>query len=94
MQWSKWISAGFTLYQISYTQLNFILSVIVADASGLRNRAFVYAFIGTPSIYTAFTGSLITQAFITHSTWRNWAYGCFTIITFVIFVPLALVFKF
>lgn len=86
-------AAGYTLYGIGYTAINFILSVFVADASGLRNRAFVYAFIGMPSICTAFVGPLAAQAFITHSTWR-WAYGCFGIITLVIFVPLALVFKF
>ncbi|KAJ5642943.1 uncharacterized protein N7484_005450 [Penicillium longicatenatum] len=86
-------AAGYTLYWIGYTAMNFILSVFVADASGLRNRAFVYAFIGTPSICTAFTGPLAAQAFITHSTWR-WAYGCFAIITVIVFVPLALVFKF
>ncbi|KAJ5758453.1 hypothetical protein N7520_005609 [Penicillium odoratum] len=86
-------AAGYTLYWIGYTAMNFILSVFVADASGLRNRAFVYAFIGTPSICTAFTGPLAAQAFINHSNWR-WAYGCFAIITTIFFVPLALVFKF
>ncbi|KGO74360.1 Major facilitator superfamily domain, general substrate transporter [Penicillium italicum] len=86
-------AAGYTLYWIGYTALNFILSVFVADASGLRNRAFVYAFIGTPTICTAFVGPLVAQAFIAHSTWR-WAYGCFAIITFFVFVPVALVFKF
>ncbi|KAJ5398671.1 hypothetical protein N7465_009160 [Penicillium sp. CMV-2018d] len=86
-------AAGYTLYWIGYTALNFILTVFVADASGLRNRAFVYAFIGTPTICTAFVGPLVAQAFLVHSTWR-WAYGCFAIITFLLFVPLALVFKF
>ncbi|KAK4864421.1 hypothetical protein LT330_009949 [Penicillium expansum] len=86
-------AAGYTLYWIGYAALNFILTVFVADASGLRNRAFVYAFIGTPTICTAFVGPLVAQAFLTHSTWR-WAYGCFAIITFFLFVPLALVFKF
>ncbi|KAK9319475.1 major facilitator superfamily domain, general substrate transporter [Lipomyces orientalis] len=86
-------AAGYTLYWIGYTAMNFIMTVFVADVSGLRNRAFVYAFIGTPTICTAFVGPLAAQAFVTHSTWR-WAYGCFAIITFIIFVPLALVFKF
>lgn len=85
-------AAGYTLYWIGYSALNFILSVFVADASGLKNRAFVYAFIGTPTICTAFVGPLAAQAFVAHSTWR-WAYGCFGIITFIIFVPLAVVFK-
>ncbi|KAI2785682.1 Major facilitator coppper-regulated transporter crmC [Penicillium oxalicum] len=85
-------AAGYTLYWIGYTALNFILTVFVADASGLRNRAFVYAFIGTPTICTAFVGPLAAQTFVAHSTW-HWAYGCFAIITFIVFVPLAVVFK-
>lgn len=88
-----WGRAGYTLYWICYSAVNFILVVFIADASGLRNRAFAYAFIGTPSICTAFVGPLAAQAFYTHSTWR-WAYGCFAIIIFFTFVPLALVFKF
>ncbi|EED16028.1 siderochrome-iron transporter, putative [Talaromyces stipitatus ATCC 10500] len=89
----KGFAAGYTLYNVGYTALNFILSVFVADASGLRNRAFAYAFTGTPSICTAFVGPLAAQALYEHSTWR-WAYGCFAIIAFVIFTPLALIFKF
>ncbi|PKX88815.1 siderochrome-iron transporter crmC [Aspergillus novofumigatus IBT 16806] len=86
-------AAGYTLYWIGYAAVNFVLVVFVADASGLRNRAFAYAFIGTPTICTAFVGPLAAQAFYTHSTWR-WAYGCFATIIFFTFVPLALVFKF
>jgi MFS family permease len=86
-------AAGYTLYQIGNSTLTFILQIFVADASGLRNRAFVYTFIGAPTICTAFTGPVVAQAFIDHSTWR-WAYGSFTIISFIIFVPIALVFKY
>jgi MFS family permease len=86
-------AAGYTLYTIGYNSINFILSVFVADATGLRNRAFAYAFIGTPTICTAFVGPLAAQAFYLHSTWR-WSYGCFAIIFFIIFAPLAFVLKF
>jgi MFS family permease len=85
-------AAGYTLDTIGYNSINFILSVFVADATGMRNRAFAYAFIGTPTICTAFTGPLIAQEFYIHSTWR-WSYGCFAIIIFFTFVPLAVVLK-
>jgi MFS family permease len=85
-------AAGYTLYTIGNNSVSFILSVFVADATGLRNRAFAFSFIGTPTICTAFAGPLVAQAFYTHSSWR-WAYGCFAIIVFVTFVPLAFVFK-
>ncbi|CAG7972773.1 unnamed protein product [Penicillium olsonii] len=86
-------AAGYTLYTIGNNSVTFILGIFVADATGLRNRAFATAFIGTPTLCTAFAGPLAAQAFYTHSTWR-WAYGCFAIIIFVVFVPLALVLKF
>jgi MFS family permease len=86
-------AAGYTLYTIGNNSVSFILSVFVADATGLRNRAFAYAFIGTPTICTAFAGPLVAQAFYVHSTWR-WAYGCFAIIIFSVFVPLAFILKF
>lgn len=86
-------AAGYTLYWIGYSAINFILVIFITDASRLQNQAFAYAFIGTPSICTAFISPLAAQAFYTHSTWR-WAYSCFAIIIFFTFVPLALVFKF
>lgn len=85
-------AAGYTLYWVGYTALNLILTTFVADASGLRNRAFAYAFIGTPTICTAFVGPLIAQSFVDHSSWQ-WSYGCFAVTFFFVFVPLALVFK-
>ncbi|KAJ5357304.1 Siderochrome iron transporter 2 [Penicillium brevicompactum] len=85
-------AAGYTLYTVGNNSVTFILSVFVADATGLRNRAFAYAFIGTPTICTAFAGPLVAQVFYVHSSWR-WAYGCFAIIIFITFVPLAFVLK-
>ncbi|KAH8660023.1 siderophore iron transporter [Xylariales sp. PMI_506] len=86
-------AAGYTLYWIGYTALNYILSIFVADTSDLRNRAFTYTFIGLPTVCTAFAGPMAAQAFLDHSSWQ-WAYGCFAIITFITFIPLAIVFKF
>ncbi|CAK7266885.1 Siderochrome iron transporter 2 [Sporothrix epigloea] len=86
-------AAGYVFYWIGYDALYFIMDVFVADTSGLRNRAFAFAFVSTPFICTAFTGPLAAQAFLTHSTWR-WAVGCFVIIMFFIFTPLGIIFKF
>lgn len=69
------------------------MDVFVADTSGLRNRAFAFAFVGTPFICTAFTAPLLGQAFLNTTTWR-WGYGAFIIIMFFIFMPLVVVFKF
>lgn len=86
-------AAGYVLYWIGYDAIYMILDIFVADTSGLRNRAFAFAFVSTPFICTAFTGPLAANAFLAHSTWR-WAIGSFAIIQPFIFIPLAVVFKF
>jgi MFS family permease len=85
-------AAGYVLYWIGYDQLYLIMDIFVADVSGLRNRAFAFAFVSTPFICTAFTGPLAAQAFLNNSTWR-WALGAFAIIQPFVFLPLAIVFK-
>lgn len=86
-------AAGYVLYWIGYDAIYLIMDIFVADTSGLRNRAFAFAFVGTPFICTAFTASLAAQSYLDHSTWR-WGYGSFCIIIFFVFSPLAVVFWF
>jgi len=86
-------AAGYVLYWIGYDQIYLIMDIFVADVSGLRNRAFAFAFVSTPFICTAFTGPLAAQSFLANTTWR-WAIGSFAIIQPFIFVPLALVFAY
>lgn len=86
-------AAGYVLYQIGYGSLYLILDVFMADTSGLRNRAFVFAFASTPFICTAFTGPLAADSILAMTTWR-WSSGIFCIVMPVIMVPLAVVFKF
>ncbi|KAM0490568.1 hypothetical protein ACHAP8_011406 [Fusarium lateritium] len=85
-------AAGYTLYNIGYSAVYFIMDIFVADTSGLRNRAFAFAFVSTPFICTAFTGPLAAQSFITHTSWR-WAVGAFCIIMAVVLTPLGIIFK-
>ncbi|CAK1364125.1 unnamed protein product [Cercospora beticola] len=86
-------AAGYVLYWIGYDAVYLILDIFVADTTGLRNRAFAWGFVSTPFICTAFTGPLAGQAFLDTTTWR-WAVGAFCIIQPVVFLPLAIVFKF
>lgn len=86
-------AAGYVLYWIGYDALYLIMDVFVADTSGLRNRAFAFAFVSTPFIITAFTGPPAAQSFFSMGTWR-WSIGAFCIIQPVVFVPLGVVFKF
>lgn len=86
-------AAGYVLFYIGYSALYFILDVFVADTSGLKNRAFAFAFVSTPFICTAFTGPLLASAIVTGPGWR-WAFGIFAIIMPFIMLPIAFVFKF
>lgn len=85
-------AAGYTLFFIGYDAIYLILDIFVADTSGLRNRAFTFAFASTPFICTAFTGSLAAQSFVETSGWR-WGYGTFAIVMPFLFLPLMVVFK-
>ncbi|PKS08493.1 hypothetical protein jhhlp_004877 [Lomentospora prolificans] len=85
-------AAGYTLYWVGYDAIYLILEIFIADTSGIRNRAFAFAFSTTPFICTAFTGPLAATSFLKTSGWR-WAYGAFAIIMPCVFAPLAIVFK-
>lgn len=85
-------AAGWVLYYIAYNGMYLTLNIFVADASGLRNRAFAFAFIGTPFILSAFTASPAAESFINNTGWR-WAYGSFAIIMPFVICPLGIVFK-
>lgn len=85
-------AAGYVLYWVGYDALYLILDIFIADTTGLRNRAFAFAFASTPFICTAFTGPLAAQSFLNTSGWR-WSYGVFAIVAPAVFIPLAVVFK-
>ncbi|KAJ5677237.1 Siderochrome iron transporter 2 [Penicillium maclennaniae] len=86
-------AAGYVLYWIGYYCMYLILDIFVADTTGLRSRAFAFAFASTPFICTAFTGSLAAEHIYNLAGWR-WGYGMFCIIQPAVFLPLAAIFKF
>lgn len=86
-------AAGYTIYWIGYDAIYYILQVYVADTTGLKNRAWAFAFASTPFIATAFVGPLAGSSFLLTATWR-WAWGAFAIIMPFVFLPLAVVFKY
>ncbi|KAJ5628152.1 Siderochrome iron transporter 2 [Penicillium lividum] len=85
--------AGYVLYWVGYNCLYLILDIYVADTSGMRSRAFAFAFATTPFICTAFTGPLAATSIRADYGWR-WGFGIFCIIQPVVFCPLAFVFKY
>ncbi|KAJ6109627.1 Siderochrome iron transporter 2 [Penicillium sp. IBT 16267x] len=86
-------AAGYVLYWVGYNCTYLILDIIVADTSGMRSRAFAFAFASTPFICTAFTGPLAATSIRLNFGWR-WGYGIFCIIQPFVLCPLAFVFKY
>ncbi|KAJ5721665.1 Siderochrome iron transporter 2 [Penicillium malachiteum] len=86
-------AAGYTLYWVGYYFIYLILEIFIADTTGLRNRAWAFAFSTTPFICTAFTAPLAATSFIQTSGWR-WGFGVFAIVQPFVFFPLCGIFKF
>ncbi|KAJ5988476.1 siderochrome iron transporter 2 [Penicillium waksmanii] len=85
-------AAGYTIYFIGYDCIYLLLQIFVADTTGLRNRAWAFAFSTTPFICTSFVGPLAAKSF-EETGWR-WSFGVFAIVAPFVFVPLILVFKY
>lgn len=86
-------AAGYVLYWVGYNCTYLILDIFVADTSGMRSRAFAFAFASTPFICTAFTGPLAATSIRENLGWR-WGYGIFCIIQPFVLCPLAFVLKY
>lgn len=86
-------AAGYVLYWVGYNCTYLILDIFVADTSGMRSRAFAFAFASTPFICTAFTGPLAATSIRVNFGWR-WGYGIFCIIQPFVFCPLAFALKY
>lgn len=71
--------------------MGYVINIILADATSLRNRMLVYAINSTPFIATVFAGPRIASLFYTNSTFR-WAFGCFSIIIPAVATPVASIF--
>lgn len=69
------------------TGMSYVLSVVVADTSSLKNRAIAFAFTSCPYIATAFAGPTAAESFFNTSGFR-WAFGCFAIVTPVMSLPI------
>lgn len=84
-------AAAHTIYWAGHIGMGYIISIMLADMTTLRNRLILYGINSTPTIATVFAGSKIADLFYTYSTFR-WAFGAFIIIFVAFAIPVALMF--
>ncbi|KAI0444644.1 MFS general substrate transporter [Xylaria telfairii] len=80
-------AAAQVIYQVGISGFSYILEVIVADTSSLKNRSLAMAFSSTPTLVTAFAGPVIASSFTENSRWR-WAFGVSSISLILLSMPL------
>lgn len=79
-------AAAHTLYWVGHLMLLYIISIIIADMTSLRNRMVLITLTGTPTIASVFAGPAIAELFYTKSNFR-WAFGAFCIILVAVSIP-------
>ncbi|KAI0486615.1 MFS general substrate transporter [Xylaria cf. heliscus] len=80
-------AAAQVIYQIGISGFSYILEVIVADTSSLKNRSLAMAFSSSPSLITAFIGPILATSFTENGRWR-WAFGVLAITLVLLSMPL------
>ncbi|CAD0049837.1 unnamed protein product [Aureobasidium pullulans] len=70
---------------------NYIVAVMIADATSLRNRGIVYGIVSTPYLFTTFAAGPAATNYINGPGWR-WGFGTFAIVTPVMCLPVLLIF--
>ncbi|CZS99586.1 hypothetical protein WAI453_002435 [Rhynchosporium graminicola] len=83
-------AAAHTFYWVGHLGLLYVISIMLADMTTLKNRMLAFTINGTPTIATTFAGPAIAELFYEQSTWR-WAFGAFCIILICVSLPAAVV---
>ncbi|KAF2841715.1 MFS general substrate transporter [Patellaria atrata CBS 101060] len=86
-------AAAQVFYWVGFNGMNYVIAVLVSDATSVKNRSIIFGLISTPYIATTFAGPDAAQQFYEHSNFR-WAFGAFSIITLIISLPLIVIFVF
>lgn len=84
-------AAAHTLYWVGHLGLLYVIEIVLADITTLKNRMIMSGINSTPTIASTFAGPAIAQLFLDHSDFR-WAFGAFCFILVAFFVPLWVIF--
>ncbi|KAF9691958.1 hypothetical protein EKO04_009922 [Ascochyta lentis] len=77
---------GHVLYWTGHIGLLYVIDVMCADITSLKNRMIIYGLNGTPRIAATFAGPKLVDLFYNGPGWR-WAFGAFIIILVACSVP-------
>lgn len=80
-------AAAQVFYSIGFSGVIYVVAVLAADVTSLRNRGLAFAFTSSPYMITAFAGSKAAEAYLQDVNWR-WGFGSFAIIVPFITLPL------
>ncbi|KAI0202429.1 MFS general substrate transporter [Astrocystis sublimbata] len=83
-------ATGYTLYWVGHIGMNYVITIMLADMTTLKNRLIIFGIQATPGIATVFAGSRIAQLFYEESNIR-WAYGAFAILLVAFAIPISVV---
>lgn len=79
--------AGHTLFWVGHLGLMYVIDIMLADMTTLKNRMLMFTLNGTPQIASTFAGPRIADLFYNNLNFR-WAFGAFAIIMFGACIPV------
>jgi MFS family permease len=77
---------GHILYWVGHIGLLYVIDVMCADITSLKNRMIIFGINSTPRIAATFAGPKLVEQFYYGPGWR-WAFGAFIIILVACSVP-------
>lgn len=84
-------AAAHCLYWVGHIGIQYVITVMLADMTSLRNRLILFGLQSTPRIASTFAGPRIADLFYTYVNFR-WAFGAFCIILVTFCIPVILIF--
>ncbi|KAJ6190075.1 hypothetical protein N7519_000096 [Penicillium mononematosum] len=86
-------TAAHTLYWVGHIGLTYVVDIMLADMTSLRNRMIMLGLNGTPGIASTFAGPKIAALFYANLDF-HWAFGAFAIMQVGVCIPVAVVMLF
>lgn len=86
----KTYAVAHLFHSVGFSGFAYILDIIIADTSSLKDRALVFAFAGSPFLVTTFLGPPAAQWFLRYSSWRA-SFALFAVLTPLVAAPVCVI---